>query len=73
MPQNCRRCGRIIVPVPRAPFPPGHAITFELDLSTVPPVIVRVVDSVERLANVPWCDASPPEWLTAFALPEGEG
>ena len=69
LPQNCRRCGRTIVPVPRAPFPTGHAITFELDVSMVPPMIVRVVDSVERLANVPWCDACPSDWLTAFPLP----
>ncbi len=70
VPQACSRCGRVIVPSPRAPFPPGHAVTFEIDLTTTPPKIVRVVDSVERMANVPWCDESPSQWLAAFALAE---
>lgn len=69
-PQLCSRCGRIIVPKLRAPFPPGRAITFQVDISETPPSIKGVVDSVERLSNVPWCDDSPSDWLEAFDMPE---
>lgn len=58
-PQLCDRCDRVIVPAPRAPFPPGHAVMFQIDISEKPPRVVRLDDSVERLANVPWCDESP--------------
>jgi hypothetical protein len=57
-------------PVLRAPFVPGRAITFQIDISQSPPQIVRFDDSGERLANIPWCEDCSDEWLEAFPQPE---
>lgn len=71
--QLCARCGRVIVPLLRHPFVPGHAITFQIDVDQQPPVVTNAVDSVEKLANVSWCDGAPGEWLEAFDIPDGSG
>ncbi len=69
-PQLCARCGRIIVPTLRAPFAPGRAITFQIDISQTPPQIMCFDDTGERMTNVAWCDDCPAEWLEAFPQPE---
>jgi hypothetical protein len=71
-PQLCARCGRVVVPRLRVPFPQGRAVIFEIDLDGDPPSIKRVTDTGERLSNIPWCDEAPPEWLEAFDLPDEE-
>lgn len=65
-PQLCARCRRVIVPRLRAGFPPGRAVTFQIDIAETPPSIKQVVDSDEKLVNIPWCDECPEEWLEAF-------
>lgn len=68
-PQLCAKCGRIIVPHPRMPFPPGHAVLFEVDVGASPPMISRVVDTVQKVANIQWCTEVAERDLTAFPYP----
>lgn len=56
-PQLCSRCGRVIVPFPRAPFRAGQLVLDTWNIAEAPPTFVdrKGIDSLEKPVNTLWC------------------